>query len=87
MKDILNAGAVHFDFEKRRVFRDSFWKGSFAKDSLPGWEERRAASEWLLVEDHSHDPFSPWAVGSSADYAFCSLRKTLPVPDGGLLWS
>lgn len=52
-----------------------------------GWEERRAASEWLLVEDHSHDPFSPWAVGSSADYAFSSLRKTLPVPDGGLLWS
>jgi len=40
MKDILNAGAVRFDFEKRRVFRDSFWKGSFAKDSLLGWEER-----------------------------------------------
>jgi hypothetical protein len=39
------------------------------------------------VEDHSHDPFSPWAVGSSADYAFCSARKTLPVPDGGILWS
>jgi hypothetical protein len=37
---ILNTGAVHFDFEKRRIFRDSFWKGSFAKDSLLGWEER-----------------------------------------------
>jgi len=41
----------------------------------------------VLVEDHSHDPFSPWAVGSNADYAFSSLRKTLPVPDGAILWS
>lgn len=52
-----------------------------------GWDERRAEADWLLVEDHSHDPFSPWAVGSSADFAFSSLRKTLPVPDGGILWS
>jgi hypothetical protein len=51
------------------------------------WEERRAASEWTLVEDHSHDPFCPWATGSTADYVFSSLRKTLPVPDGGILWS
>ncbi|HEX2293058.1 MAG TPA: hypothetical protein VHH55_07080, partial [Gaiellaceae bacterium] len=50
-----------------------------------GWAERKAG--WLLVEDHSHDPFSPWAVGSQADFAFCSVRKTLPVPDGGILWS
>jgi hypothetical protein len=50
-----------------------------------GWAERNAG--WLLVEDHSHDPFSPWAVGSQADFAFCSVRKTLPVPDGGILWS
>ena len=52
-----------------------------------GWDERRDAAGWLLVEDHSHDPFSPWAVGSGADYAFSSLRKTLPVPDSGILWS
>jgi hypothetical protein len=52
-----------------------------------GWEERRADDGFVLVEDHSHDPFSPWAVGSSADFAFCSVRKTLPVPDGGILWS
>lgn len=52
-----------------------------------GWEARRAEADWTLVEDHSHDPFSPWAVGSDADYAFCSVRKTLPVPDGGILWS
>ncbi|HET8653209.1 MAG TPA: hypothetical protein VFM13_11635 [Gaiellaceae bacterium] len=52
-----------------------------------GWEERRDEAGWMLIEDHSHDPFSPWAVGSSADFAFSSLRKTLPVPDGGILWS
>ena len=51
------------------------------------WDVRRADGEFVLVEDHSHDPFSPWALASSADYAFCSLRKTLPVPDGGILWS
>src|ERR671922_295368 len=41
----------------------------------------------VVVEDHSHDPFSPWALGSEASYAFSSLRKTLPIPDGGILWS
>jgi len=41
----------------------------------------------VLLEDHSHDPFSDWAKNSDADYAFASLRKTLPIPDGGILWS
>ena len=59
----------------------------FGARSGAGWEERHSAEDWLLVEDHSHDPFSPWAVGSSADFAFSSIRKTLPVPDGGILWS
>lgn len=40
-----------------------------------------------IVEDHSHDLTSPWAHHSSAAYAAASLRKTLPVPDGGVLWS
>jgi hypothetical protein len=59
----------------------------FGAREAVGWEDRRSAAGFTLVEDHSHDPFSPWAVGSSADYAFCSVRKTLPVPDGGILWS
>jgi hypothetical protein len=37
---LLNTGAVQIDLEKRRVFRDIFWKGSFASDTLLGWEER-----------------------------------------------
>lgn len=51
------------------------------------WREWRDRTECVLVEDHSHDPVSAWALQSTADYAFASLRKTLPVPDGALLWS
>ncbi len=40
-----------------------------------------------VIEDHSHDPWSAWAWQSEADWCIASLRKTLPVPDGGLLWS
>ena len=40
-----------------------------------------------VVEDHTHDPLSPWAFRSEADYAVASLRKTFPLADGGVLWS
>ena len=40
-----------------------------------------------IIEDHTHDPWSSWAYKSKADYCIASLRKTLPVPDGGVLWS
>ena len=37
---LINTGEVRIDFEKQRIFRDSFWKGSFAEDTILGWEER-----------------------------------------------
>lgn len=40
-----------------------------------------------VIEDHSHDPWSQWAIHSKADYVLVSLRKTLPIPDGGAIWS
>lgn len=40
-----------------------------------------------VVEDHTHDPWSHWAFNSSADYCVAALRKTLPIPDGAVLWS
>lgn len=40
-----------------------------------------------VIDDHSHDLLSAWARDASGDYAFASLRKTLPLPDGGALWS
>ena len=58
--------------------------GARQQDPWRLWKERENV---LLLEDHSHDPVSRWALSSDADYAFASLRKTLPVPDGALLWS
>ncbi|MBW3624656.1 MAG: DegT/DnrJ/EryC1/StrS aminotransferase family protein [Armatimonadetes bacterium] len=52
------------------------------------WNEWRSRNpEILVIEDHTHDPFSPWAQESAAPYVWTSLRKTLPIPDGALLWS
>lgn len=43
--------------------------------------------QFLLIEDHSHNLISDWSSKSEADWCFASLRKTLPIPDGGILWS
>jgi hypothetical protein len=59
----------------------------FGIRSGEGWQAWRDRTECVLVEDHAHDPASEWATASRADYAFSSLRKTLPVPDGAILWS
>jgi hypothetical protein len=40
-----------------------------------------------VIEDHTHDPWSAWAAQSGAEFAIASLRKTLPLPDGAVLWS
>jgi hypothetical protein len=40
-----------------------------------------------LILDRTHDPFASWAYERVPDYAIASLRKTLPLPDGGMLWS
>lgn len=40
-----------------------------------------------VVEDHTHDLIGGWAINSHADWCIASLRKTLPVPEGGMLWS
>lgn len=40
-----------------------------------------------VIEDHSHDLIGDWASNSNADWCIASLRKTLPIPEGGILWS
>lgn len=40
-----------------------------------------------VIEDHTHDPWSPWARESEADTCVASLRKSLPLPDGGVVWA
>lgn len=40
-----------------------------------------------IVEDHTHDLMGDWPIRSTADWCIASLRKTLPIPEGGMLWS
>ncbi|XVV10337.1 hypothetical protein ACQP2X_36640 [Actinoplanes sp. CA-131856] len=60
----------------------------FARETGAAWQTWIEAHPGVIViEDHSHDPFGSWPRHSTAAYAVASLRKTLPLPDGGLLWS
>ena len=55
-----------------------------------GWRNFQLWQDWqnsqtkklIFIEDHSHAPFSNWAMNTQVDYSFASLRKTLPLPDG-----
>lgn len=40
-----------------------------------------------VIEDHSHDPLGHWALYSDADWCISSIRKSLPLPEGGMMWS
>jgi cholesterol oxidase len=40
LEKLVNTRSVSVDVANRRINRDLFWKGSFAKDGLLGWEER-----------------------------------------------
>ncbi len=40
-----------------------------------------------VIEDHTHDLLGHWALYSDADWCISSIRKTLPVPEGGMMWS
>lgn len=50
---LLNTGALRVDFAEQRIFRDIYWKGSFAADSVLGWEER-VRTKTLHPEIHEH---------------------------------
>jgi len=40
-----------------------------------------------VIEDHSHDMLGHWASNSDADWCISSIRKILPLPEGGMIWS
>lgn len=40
-----------------------------------------------VIEDHSHDLIGDWASNSDADWCIASLRKIIPIPEGGIVWS
>lgn len=50
---LVNTGAVRVDVANQRIFRDIYWKGSFAADSLLGREER-LRTEKLHPEIYEH---------------------------------
>lgn len=55
---------------------------------LDGIREFCTTNRMLLIEDCAHilpDPKAPCPAGSTGDVAIFSLRKLLPVPDGGVL--
>jgi hypothetical protein len=41
----------------------------------------------ITIEDHSHGWLSTACINSKADYGIASLRKSLPIPLGGIVWS
>lgn len=57
----------------------------FGLRTRPSYED--VPPQVILLEDHTHNPWSEWAYQSRAHWCVASLRKTLPLPDGGVLWS
>jgi hypothetical protein len=45
LEQLLNRGGTRIDYEGRRIWRDCFWKGTFARDNLLGWEECVASAK------------------------------------------
>jgi len=97
--DILSTGInVQFYEDNPWVKTKSFPVGSITRDAIiiivnyfginakPDISDLKEKGA-IVVEDHSHDVWSEWAEQSVADYCVASLRKILPVPDGGVLWS
>jgi hypothetical protein len=75
--------------------RPSCWQATRAGDAVLAvnyFGLRRGAPDLerpgaALIEDHSHDLTSSWAWTSRADFCIASMRKTLPLSDGGAVWS
>lgn len=40
-----------------------------------------------VIEDHTHDLLGHWSLYSDADWCIASLRKSFPLPEGGVIWS
>jgi hypothetical protein len=53
IEKLVNTRTVRIDVPQQRIFRDVYWKGSFAADSLLGWEERERTGN-LHPEVYQH---------------------------------
>lgn len=70
---------LDFATDKDIVLLNNFW-GLF-QYNIP-----TTANKPFCIEDHSHGWLSSGCLTSKADYCVASLRKTLPIPLGGILW-
>ena len=61
------------------VLLNNFW--GLYRYNIP-----KSANRPFFIEDHSHGWLSQSCIGSDADICIGSLRKTLPVPLGGIAW-
>ncbi len=53
---------------------------------LRGWRTNKGIPV-TVIEDHSHDLIGDWALNSDADWCIASIRKIIPIPEGGIIWS
>ena len=60
------------------VIVNNFW--GLKENLLPKGERP------MVIEDHSHGWLSEGCIESNADFCIASLRKTLPIPLGGIAW-
>lgn len=70
---------LDFATEKDIVLLNNFW-------GLFHYNIPTTTNKPFCVEDHSHGWLSTGCLTSKADYCVASLRKTLPIPLGGILW-
>ncbi|WP_435315456.1 hypothetical protein [Cellulophaga fucicola] len=74
-----NLNVLDFATEKDIVLLNNFW--GFFSYTIP-----TTANRPICIEDHSHGWLSTGCLTSTADYCVASLRKTLPIALGGILW-
>lgn len=82
----VSCGARQYD-NLNNVVRPSdavLWVNYLGTRSYRSFEKLPVAA---VIEDHTHDLIGDWPMHSTADWCIASLRKTLPIPEGGMLWS
>lgn len=72
--------SYHFASSEDIVILNNFW-------GIYNYHLPQEKNKPIFIEDHSHGWLSDSCLHSNADYCFASLRKTLPVPLGGIIWS
>ena len=93
IKDQTGIGVLFYadsPFDECRVKSLSYEEGDvLLRMNFFGMREHRSNKNIPVpvIEDHSHDPFGHWALYSDADWCISSIRKILPLPEGGMMWS